>query len=156
MALEIERKYLVCGDAWRASPAQRLSQGYLCNAPERTVRVRIAGEQGFLTIKGLTQGASRQEFEYPIPLIDAQALLALCEAGVIDKLRHTVVHAGKSWEVDAFLGENQGLVVAEIELSSEDEPLIKPDWIGQEVTHDSRYYNASLSTLPYQRWTESA
>lgn len=155
MALEIERKYLVSGDAWRDAPAQRLSQGYLCHAPERTVRVRIAGERAFLTVKGISQGATRQEFEYPIPLADAQALLALCEAGVIDKVRHTLVHAGKTWEVDAFLGENEGLVVAEIELSSEDEAFEKPDWLGQEITQDARYYNANLSTLPYQRWTES-
>lgn len=155
MALEIERKFLVTGDGWRSAPSERLSQGYLCHEPERTVRVRIAGEKAFITIKGVTQGATRQEFEYPIPLADAQALLALCGAGKIDKFRHRFAHAGKTWEVDAFLGDNQGLVVAEIELLSEDEAFDKPDWVGEEVTHDARYYNANLSTLPYQRWTQS-
>lgn len=155
MALEIERKFLVTGDGWRSAPSERLSQGYLCHEPERTVRVRIAGEQAWITIKGVTQGATRQEFEYPIPVGDAQALLALCGAGKIDKFRHRCVHAGKTWEVDAFLGDNQGLVVAEIELHSEDEAFDKPDWIGAEVTHDARYYNANLSTLPYLRWDEA-
>ncbi|MDH5857306.1 CYTH domain-containing protein [Lampropedia aestuarii] len=156
MALEIERKFLVTGEGWRSAPSERLSQGYLCHEPERTVRVRIAGEQAFLTIKGITQGATRQEFEYPIPVADAQSLLALCGAGVIDKYRHRFVHAGKTWEVDAFLGDNQGLVVAEIELASEDEVFDKPDWLGEEVTHDARYYNANLSTLPFVHWNKAA
>lgn len=155
MALEIERKFLVTGDGWRSAPSERLSQGYLCHEPERTVRVRITGEKAFITIKGVTQGATRQEFEYPIPVADAQALLALCGAGQIDKFRHRFEHAGKTWEIDAFLGDNQGLVVAEIELNSEDEAFDKPDWLGAEVTHDARYYNANLSTLPYSRWTQA-
>ncbi|THU04041.1 CYTH domain-containing protein [Lampropedia puyangensis] len=152
MAIEIERKFLVTGDGFRNAPGVRFSQGYLSHTPERTVRVRIAAEQAFLTIKGATHGATRLEFEYPIPLADAQALLALCGAGVIDKVRHTLVYQGKTWEVDVFAGANQGLVVAEIELQSEDESFAKPEWLGEEVTHDPRYYNANLSTSPYAHW----
>lgn len=152
MATEIERKFLVTGNAWRQGEGVCFSQGYLNRDKDRTVRVRIAGEQAFLTIKGRTEGASRAEFEYEIPLADGQALLALCERPLIDKIRRVVVHAGNTWEVDEFLGENAGLVVAEIELQSEDQPFELPNWLGAEVTHDARYFNSSLSSHPFGVW----
>jgi CYTH domain-containing protein len=152
MAIEIERKFLVTGDAWREAPAVYYSQGYLNRAKERTVRVRIAGDEAFLTVKGISAGASRAEFEYPIPVWDARDLLALCEQPLIEKYRRKITHEGYVWEVDEFLGENQGLVVAEIELPEEDAPFTKPGWVGEEVTHDPRYFNSALSTLPWSRW----
>ena len=152
MALEIERKFLVTGTAWRSATPQYLCQGYLNRDKQRTVRVRVAGEQAFLTIKGLSRGATREEFEYPIPLADAQALLALCEGATIEKYRHVLDWRGHRWEVDEFLGANQGLVVAEIELTREDVAFERPDWLGAEVTQDARYYNANLVDLPFQRW----
>jgi len=152
MATEIERKFLVRNDHWRTPSGVRYSQGYLNRDRERTVRVRIAGVRGFLTIKGRSVGASRAEFEYEIPLADAQALLALCDGPLVEKIRHLVPHAGMSWEVDEFLGDNAGLVVAEIELSSEDQAFEHPDWLGEEVTTDPRYYNSSLATHPYRDW----
>lgn len=156
MALEIERKFLVTGAQWRRPDAQRLSQGYLSRDKQRTVRVRIAGEQAFLTIKGETRGATRAEFEYEIPVTDAEQLLAMCEGPLVEKLRHVLVHAGHTWEVDEFLGDNQGLVVAEIELASEQAPFDKPDWIGREVTDDPRYYNSNLAVEPYRSWRDPA
>ncbi len=155
MGLEIERKFLVCGDGWKAGTPQRLCQGYLCREPERTVRVRLAGEQAFLTIKGANQGATRAEFEYPIPVEDARQLLALCEGPVIDKTRYTLTHAGMVWEVDEFHGDNVGLVVAEVELEREDQAFEPPPWLGQEVTHDKRYFNSSLIAHPYADWGAS-
>jgi adenylate cyclase len=152
MAIEIERKFLVVGDAWRAAPAVFYSQGYLNRDKERTVRVRIAGDEAFLTIKGVSFGASRAEFEYPIPLWDARDLLALCEQPLIEKNRCKILHEGFVWEVDEFLGENLGLVVAEIELPSEDTVFVKPDWVGEEVTADTRYFNSNLSRTPYNCW----
>jgi len=152
MAIEIERKFLVVGDAWRAAPAVFYSQGYLNRDKERTVRVRIAGDEAFLTIKGVSLGASRAEFEYPIPLWDARDLLALCEQPLIEKNRCKILHEGFVWEVDEFLGENLGLVVAEIELPSEDTVFAKPDWVGEEVTADTRYFNSNLSRTPYNCW----
>ncbi len=152
MAIEIERKFLVVGDAWRAAPAVFYSQGYLNRDKARTVRVRIAGEEAFLTIKGLSVGVSRAEFEYPIPRWDAQELLALCEQPLVEKNRHKILYQGFVWEVDEFLGENLGLVVAEIELPSEDTVFAKPDWVGAEVTADARYFNSNLSRTPYNRW----
>lgn len=149
MAVEIERKFLVQGDSWREAPAVYYSQGYLSRAKERTVRVRIAGEEAFLTIKGISAGASRAEFEYPIPLWDARELLALCEQPLIEKYRRKILYEGFVWEVDEFLGENQGLVVAEIELPAEDTQFEKPEWAGREVTEDSRYFNSNLSLNPY-------
>ena len=131
-------------------------QGYICSQPGRTVRIRIRGEKGFLTIKGPSddKGLSRYEFEQEIPLPDAEQLLTLCEPGVIDKVRH-LVRAGKhTWEVDVFHGANEGLVMAEIELASEDEPFEKPDWIGEEVSGDRRYYNSMLTKEPYSQWTK--
>lgn len=152
MALEIERKFLVTGDAWRAAPRKHIAQGYLNRDKARTVRVRIAGEAAFITVKGENKGATRPEFEYAIPLADARELLALCEQPVIEKHRYVVEHKGYTWEIDEFLGANLGLVVAEIELGSEDEAFAKPDWIGEEVTQDARYYNSNLSLHPYSAW----
>lgn len=152
MAVEIERKFLVQGDSWRAAPAVFYSQGYLNRDKTRTVRVRIAGEQAFLTIKGVSVGASRAEFEYPIPLWDARELLALCEQPLIEKNRRKILYQGFVWEVDEFLGENLGLVVAEIELPAEDSVFARPDWVGEEVTGDARYFNSNLSSTPFTHW----
>lgn len=152
MAIEIERKFLVIGDAWRDAPPVFYSQGYLNRDKARTVRVRIAGEEAFLTIKGTSVGARRAEFEYPIPLWDARELLALCEQPLIEKNRRKILHEGFIWEVDEFLGENLGLVVAEIELPAEDAAFTKPDWVGAEVTDDARYFNSNLSRTPFTRW----
>ncbi len=152
MAIEIERKFLVHGDTWRDAPAVYYSQGYLSRAKERTVRVRIAGEDAFLTIKGISMGATRAEFEYPIPVWDARELLALCEQPLIEKYRRKIPCEGFVWEVDEFLGENSGLVVAEIELPAEDAVFNKPAWVGVEVTSDTRYYNSNLAAHPYSRW----
>lgn len=155
MAQEIERKFLVSGDFKpQVSRHTRIVQGYLSSVPERTVRVRIKGEQGFLTIKGIgsASGASRYEWEREIPLAEAEELLAICEPGVIDKTRHLVELAGKTFEVDEFHGDNQGLTVAEIELSTEDEAFERPVWLGQEVTGDARYYNSMLMKNPYKSW----
>ena len=152
MAIEIERKFLTVSDVWRSAPAVYFCQGYLNRSKERTVRIRVAGEQGFLTIKGANTGASRAEFEYEIPLADAKQLLALCEGPLIEKYRRKIAYAGMLWEVDEFLGDNQGLVVAEIELESEAQVFAKPDWIGEEVTQDARYYNSNLSLNPFNTW----
>ena len=152
MAIEIERKFLVTGDEWRQANGTRFSQGYLNRDKERTVRVRVAGNRAFLTIKGLTRGASRAEFEYEIPVADAEQMLLLCDGPLIQKVRHVVVHEGHSWEVDEFLGDNAGLVVAEIELRDEHESFTRPAWVGAEVTGDSRYFNSSLALEPYCLW----
>ena len=154
MGTEIERKFLVTGDAWRTANGQRLRQGYLNRHPERTVRVRVAGEQAFLTIKGLTSGFSRSEFEYPVPLADAEAMLALCDGPLVDKVRHVLEFDGARWEVDEFLGDNRGLVVAEIELASERQSFARPPWLGREVTDDVRYFNSSLAARPYATWAD--
>ena len=154
MAVEIERKFLVQGDAWRrGAQGVRYVQGYLNRDKARTVRVRIAGTQGFLTVKGQSVGATRAEFEYPIPVEDAQALLALSDGPCIDKTRYCVPLDGVVWEVDVFAGDNAGLVVAEVELPSEDAPFTRPSWLGAEVTHDARYFNSSLSRHPFGSWT---
>ena len=154
MSVEIERKFLVRGDAWKAlGKPVLLRQGYLSSAPERIVRVRIEGESAMLTIKGRTTGATRGEWEYPIPLADAAVFLdQLCERPIIEKFRYRIEYQEFTWEVDEFLGENAGLTVAEIELESEDQQFARPDWVGDEVTHDSRYYNANLISNPYCRW----
>ena len=154
MGVEIERKFLLQGDAWRGlGQAVLLRQGYLSSARERVVRVRIEGEQAMLTIKGANVGATRGEWEYPIPLADAVELLdGVCEQPLIEKVRHRIEHAGMVWEVDEFLGANAGLVVAEIELASEDQPFEKPEWIGAEVSGDARYYNANLIRHPFSQW----
>ena len=154
MGVEIERKFLVRDDRWKASgQGVLLRQGYLSSAPERIVRVRIEGESAVLTIKGRTSGATRGEWEYSIPLADAQVFLdSLCERPLIEKRRYRIPHEGMLWEVDEFLGENAGLVVAEIELTAEDQAFAKPDWVSEEVTHDPRYFNANLLRNPYSRW----
>lgn len=152
MATEIERKFLVKGEDWRQAKPMRLSQGYLNRDKERTVRVRIADDKAFLTIKGKTQGISRAEFEYGIPVADAQQLLKLSDGPIVEKWRHIVPHQGRKWEVDEFLGENAGLVVAEIELEQEDQAFEQPSWLGEEVTQDPRYSNSNLSANPYNRW----
>jgi CYTH domain-containing protein len=153
VAIEIERKFLVQGADWRqGATGVRYVQAYLNRDKARTVRVRIAGAQGFLTIKGESVGATRAEFEYPIPLADAQALLALCEGPVIEKTRYTVAVGSTLWEVDVFAGDNAGLVLAEVELPSEDAEFARPSWLGAEVTHDARYFNSNLSRHPYGTW----
>jgi adenylate cyclase len=153
MGIEIERKFLVSGDGWRQGEGTRYSQGYLNRDAQRTVRVRIAGERAFLTVKGISKGATRSEFEYAIPTSDARQLLKLAEGPVIEKIRRIVVHEGSRWEVDEFLGDNKGLVVAEFELESEDQHFTRPDWLGREVTDDARYYNSSLSAHPFKDWS---
>jgi len=152
MATEIERKFLVKNDRWRSLGSPRLyCQGYLAQGLA-TVRVRIVETIGYLTIKGKTEGMSRSEFEYPIPLADAQALLALCERPLIEKYRYTIADRGFVWEVDEFLGDNAGLVIAEVELQTETDAPPLPDWIGEEVTGDPRYYNANLVRNPFSQW----
>jgi adenylate cyclase len=153
MAKEIERKFLVADDSWRSgSPGCRYIQGYLSRDPERIVRVRQAGTSAFITIKGITRGTTRQEFEYAIPLSDAEALMKLCLRPLIEKTRYVLECRGKRWEVDEFHGDNDGLVLAEIELAREDEPVDMPPWIGEEVSHDVRYFNANLVEHPFTRW----
>jgi adenylate cyclase len=153
MGVEIERKFLLAGDGWRAlGEPVLLRQGYLCNEPARVVRVRIEGDAACITIKGKSSGATRGEWEYPIPLGDANELLALCEQPLVEKYRRKIEFGGNVWEIDQFLGANQGLVLAEIELSSEDQAFDKPDWIGEDVTHDSRYYNSNLVKNPFSSW----
>lgn len=153
MAVEIERKFLVMGQPWLQVPGVVFRQGYLNRDKARTVRVRVAGAAAFLTIKGVSVGATRAEFEYPIPLADAETLLALCEGPLIEKTRHVLIHAGTVWELDVFAGENAGLVVAEVELQSEDQAFVRPGWLGDEVTQDARYFNSNLAAHPYCRWT---
>lgn len=154
MAVEIERKFLVYGEAWKAlSQGIDYRQGYLCSDKLRTVRVRLVGGEGYVTIKGKTVGATRAEYEYPIPGEDAEAMLnTLCDSTLIEKKRYTIEHEGFHWEVDEFQGDNRGLVIAEIELAAEDQPFKKPAWIGEEVTEDTRYYNSMLAQHPYKDW----
>mgnify|MGYP002629077231 CR=1 FL=1 len=156
MANEIERKFLVKGDFKPTVIKQtKITQGYLSSVPERTVRVRIKGDSGFITIKGIgsKSGASRFEWEKQIPITEVEELLELCEPGVIDKTRFIVPeNSGLQFEVDEFYGDNEGLTVAEIELPSEDHPFEKPDWLGQEVTGDAKYYNSMLMKNPYKNW----
>jgi CYTH domain-containing protein len=151
---EIERKFLVTGEPWKnLSPGTRYRQGYLSSQPERSVRVRSDGRSGKLTIKGITRGASRDEFEYEIPLQDAEYLLdQLCERPLIEKVRHKITVSGRTWEVDVFEGDNAGLVVAEIELEDEGQTFELPTWVSREVTDDVRYFNANLVRNPYRTW----
>ncbi|HEY6142616.1 MAG TPA: CYTH domain-containing protein [Flavobacterium sp.] len=154
--IEIERKFLVTSEAFKAAAftQNRIAQGYLSSVPDRTVRVRIKGDKGFLTIKGSSNesGLSRFEWEKEIPLDEAKQLLKLCEKGVIDKTRFEVKIGSHIFEIDEFYGENEGLIMAEIELKSESETFEKPSWIGEEVTNDNRYYNSYLSQNPYKNW----
>jgi adenylate cyclase len=154
VGVEIERKFLLAGDAWRAlGTPSLLRQGYLNVDPARTVRVRIEGPFAWLTIKSKNVGAARGEWEYPIPLPDAAELLDhVCARPLIEKYRRRIEVGGHTWEVDEFLGENAGLAVAEIELASEGEVFARPDWVGAEVTGDPRYYNSSLIRLPFSKW----
>lgn len=154
MGVEIERKFLVRSQAWRAgATGQQVRQGYLSVDPDRTVRVRMAGERGYLTVKGRSRGLVRAEFEYPIPGPDAEALLDnLCLRPLIEKTRYRVTHAGRVWEVDEFWGENRGLVLAEVELADPAEAVDLPDWAGEEVSADPRYANANLARHPFGRW----
>ena len=154
MGIEIERKFLVVGDAWRQAPATAYAQGYLNRDKQRTVRVRIVEDAAWLTVKGPSAGATRAEFEYAIPLADARALLALCDGPLVRKRRRVVVHAGATWEIDEFEGDNAGLVVAEIELGSEDAAFEPPPWLGAEVTYDPRYFNSNLAAAPYSTWSD--
>lgn len=154
--IEIERKFLVTSTAFLDdyTRCNRIVQGYLSSSSERTVRVRIKGEQGFLTIKGKSNesGLSRYEWEKEIPIEEAEQLLLLCEKGVIDKTRYEVIVGTHLFEVDVFVGDNDGLIIAEVELNSEDETFEKPNWLGEEVTNDIRYYNSYLSKKPYKNW----
>lgn len=156
MGVEIERKFLV-RDVWPKENGTLYIQGYLSRQKERTVRVRVVGEKGYLTIKGESQGtATRLEYEYIIPVDEAKEMLELlCEKPIISKYRYKVLYKNTLWEIDQFLGENEGLIVAEVELESEDQQIILPFWIDREVTGDPRYYNASLIKNPYQKWKES-
>ena len=154
MAQEIERKFLVRGDSWRTlAKGTTYRQGYLNSVKERTVRIRTVGDKAFLTIKGLTVGATRTEYEYEIPMADCNAMLdALAERPLIEKKRYKVDFGGVTWEIDEFFGENAGLIVAEVELKTEDQAFKQPDWIGEEVTGDPRYFNANLIKHPYSKW----
>ena len=157
MAQEIERKFLVDGDFKSAAYSKsRISQGYICFVPGRTVRVRIRGEKGYLTIKGAVSdsGMSRFEWEKEITLEDACDLMQLCQKGMIDKIRYLVKSGKHIFEVDEFLGDNQGLIIAEVELACEDEPFVKPSFLGKEVTGDPRYYNSHLMLHPYCGWND--
>ncbi len=154
MGTEIERKFLVADlSIVDGVPGTAYRQGYLSTDPDRTVRVRRAGDRGFVTIKGRAEGARRDEFEYAIPVADADELLdRLCLRPLVEKTRYRLAHAGHTWEVDVFAGDNAGLVVAEVELGSEDEAITRPPWLGDEVTDDPRYLNANLVRRPYRTW----
>jgi adenylate cyclase len=154
VSLEIERKFLVRGDAWRKGRGVLLRQGYLSTVPERTVRVRLEGRRGTITVKGLSRGAVRTEFEYPLPAKDARELLAMCEPPLLEKTRRRVRFGGRVWDVDEFHGDNAGLVVAEVELPRADAKVKLPPWAGVEVTGDPRYYNSNLARAPYRTWAQ--
>jgi len=154
MGQEIERKFLVKGVSWKTPTPVYYCQGYLNRDKDRTIRIRIAGDHGVLTIKGPTTGASRSEYEYEIPLDDAKEMLELCEKPLVEKNRHFIEFGGMTWEVDEFKGSNEGLVVAEIELESESQEFELPDWVGKEVTDDPKYYNSRLSSQPFSTWAK--
>lgn len=153
MPAEIERKFLVKNEGWRSlATGQVYRQGYIATGL-RTVRVRVVGEQGYLTIKGPTVGIARAEFEYPIPVQDASEMLeTLCDPPLIEKTRYKIPWAGLVWEVDEFAGLNRGLIMAEVELPDPNQPIEYPDWIGEEVSHDPRYYNSNLAKHPFTQW----
>jgi adenylate cyclase len=158
MAIEIERKFLVTSEAWREQVQRRalLRQGYLANTARASIRVRLAGEQGWLSVKAMTPGMARAEYEAALPPADTHEMLdRLCEGPLIEKWRHIVVYQGSEWEIDEFLGENAGLVVAELELESEQQRFARPPWLGAEVTHEERYYNFRLSQRPFRHWPEN-
>jgi len=156
MAVEIEHKFLISNDSWRdnVSHSKKYIQGYMSTNEKCSVRVRIDGDQAFLNIKSKTLGTKRQEFEYPLPYDEAKLILeTLCDKPLIEKIRYFVPYAGHTWEIDVFSGENEGLVVAEIELECEEENFTKPGWIGKEVSDDPRYYNICLVDNPYSSWS---
>ena len=153
MGKEIERKFMVKEGPWRNAKGTRYRQGYLNSAKERNVRVRTMEDKAYLTIKGIAIGASRMEFEYEIPLQDADELLEICEKPLIEKIRYKVQEGGFVWEVDEFFRENHGLIVAELELESGDQEFPKPDWVREEVTEDPRYFNSNLIKNPYTNWS---
>ena len=159
MATEIERKFLVASDAWRnlaLAAGVRIRQGYLSSVKERTVRIRVADEEAFITVKGSTTGATRREYEYAIPLADAAAMLDdLCEPGQIDKTRYRVEEQGVTFEIDEFHGKNAGLILVEVELAGEAQAFAHPDWLGREVTDDARYFNSNLAQTPVSEWMTS-
>ncbi|WP_029903132.1 CYTH domain-containing protein [Prevotella sp. 10(H)] len=155
MAQEIERKFLVKGDFKQYADSQEhIVQGFLSSVPERTVRIRIKGDKAYITVKGIGDdaGISRYEWEKEIPVEEANELIKICEPGIIDKVRHYIKNGKRTFEVDEFSGENEGLIVAEIELGDKEEYFDKPEWLGQEVTGDKRYYNSSLVKYPYKNW----
>jgi len=154
MAKEIERKFLVSDNSWRHwGSGQRYRQGYLSTVKERTVRVRAAGDKGFITVKGSNLGSTRSEYEYEIPLADANEILdGLCERPLIEKIRYRIHLGEMTWEVDEFEGENRGLITAEIELRDENQAISLPAWIGREVTGDPRYFNSNLVAHPFSKW----
>lgn len=156
MGIEIERKYLIASEAWRElAQGVDYRQGYLSTVKERTVRVRTVGDSGFLTIKGISTGASRIEYEYEVPVDDAHEMLdELCERPLIEKRRFKIPYAGLIWEIDEFFGENGGLIVAEVELEEENQLIDIPSWIGEEVTGDPRYFNSSLVSKPFSTWND--
>jgi adenylate cyclase len=154
MGREIERKFLVKGNAWRKGKGARYRQGYLSSVKERTVRVRTINDKGYLTIKGIAIGATRLEFEYEIPVQEACELLnELCEKPMIEKDRYKIDYKGLVWEIDEFFGENEGLLVAEVELHSENQVFERPEWLGEEVTGDTRYFNSNLIKNPFTTWS---
>ena len=156
MAQEVEKKFLVTSTDFKTSAFKQthIKQGYLSSVPERTVRIRIKGNAGYITIKGIgnNSGASRYEWEKEIPLMEAEELMKICEPGIIDKTRYEVKVGKHTFEIDEFYGENQGLIVAEIELKNENDHFEKPDWLGAEVTGDAKYYNAMLMKKPFSKW----
>ncbi|MDF2432113.1 MAG: adenylate cyclase [Mucilaginibacter sp.] len=155
MGIEIERKFLVDYEKWRRleKPAgTHYRQGYILDDAKRTIRVRLAGDHGFITIKGISTGISRKEFEYEIPAKDATELIDNFAGSEVEKTRYRITYAGKLWEVDEFSGDNEGLLMAEIELKQEDEKFEKPDWINKEVSDDERFYNSNLSKNPFKNW----
>ncbi|MGB5260380.1 MAG: CYTH domain-containing protein [Gammaproteobacteria bacterium] len=156
MPVEIERKFLVINDTWRGQVTGRqFRQGYLSCDPERSVRVRLAGEQAWLTIKGGTRGATRAEYEYTIPVEHAREMLdKLCLQPLIEKTRYQIEYSGMTWEIDEFAGDNAGLLIAEVELATEGQAVDLPAWVGKDVTGDPRYYNASLIGYPYSQWSD--
>ena len=156
MAVEIEHKFLVRDERWRREVERsvRMRQGYLTSDARCSVRIRVAGDQGYLNIKSGTLGIQRSEYEYPIPLAEAEEILdTLCEQPLLEKTRHFVRFGGHLWEIDEFEGDNAGLIVAEVELSRIDEPFDQPDWLGADVSHDIRYYNSQLARHPYRTWS---
>lgn len=155
MGIEIERKFLLRDERWRDAPgisSKPYRQGYLLRDSGKTIRVRVAGDKGYITIKGKTTSIARPEYEYEIPLKDAEELFAFCQGQIIEKTRYRIPYGKHVWEVDEFSGDNAGLVVAEIELNAEDEAFEKPEWVGEEVSTDRRYTNAALSNNPWRNW----